>query len=524
MKTKLLLLALFCTAYSHSQNPISESNGIGFLYYKTNQITPLSNSTGNEIPRAPMALELDWSGDDFDISNNPTKDSWTPRMDVDGPGNIYVVYNDNHANGLQKIMFRKKEGQNWSNPIFIDKGPDIGDRNNHFPAIAVSPNGDLHVSYNVWAFENGRNFIGYSHYLAASDTWSDGIKISDLNGTVNHTSSHHSIYSTNDNLPVVVWGFDNRENQVNEEIYLTYFDGANWSTDMAVSNITDGLDAGYPRIKGIGNEKAMVVYSEGTAGGAKELRYRIFDESTHTLSSAKVVTSSNIFIDNYVLTVTDSGDVMVLTLHKNTSSEDVFNIYEYNRSLDEFTLSTNSFEIAANAGGMFKQFTMDCNSSDDCAVIFTDYLAEKNFFLEYNQIDGFGTPEEINDEQPSFDPPYAKFDASGNLHVVWADMRFDDGQGFDEREIFYKMGENTVIGIQNPAPIAVRVYPNPSHGIFNIAIGETCTAKIYNVMGKLVYSEEIEGQSTFTLNLPSGTYFLNLFNEKLNVTKKLIIK
>ena len=132
---------------------------------------------------------LDWSLPDFNLSDNPGEDSWDVRLATEG-NDVYVVYNDNHTNGLQKIMYRKKiNDDEWSEAIFVDAGGEIGARNNHFPAIDAAPNGDLHVAYNVWAFENTRNYIGYSHYDAGTDTWVDGVKISDLNGTVDHRSN-----------------------------------------------------------------------------------------------------------------------------------------------------------------------------------------------------------------------------------------------------------------------------------------------------------------------------------------------
>lgn len=524
MRTKLLFiipLLSFSLCFSQEYGAY-ETDNEGKLFFTSKSSSSLLEKQGL---RAPFDLDLDWSEPDFDISNNPTKDSWDQRMDVGSNGNVFVVYNDNHSNGLQKIMFRKKVGEDWSTPIFVDTGVDIGDRNNHFPAIAASPNGDLHVTYNVWAFENARNFIGYSHYNASTDTWSEGIKISDLNGTVNHTSSHHSVYSTANNLPVVTWGFDNRENQVNEEIYLTYFDGNVWSSDIAVSDVMDGQDAGFPRIKSIGNNQAMIIYSEGTSGGTKELKYKIYDETTHGLSDAKIIASTNVLTDNYLLTTTDAGEVMVLTLHKETApSRDVFNIYEYDHGSDSFSLSTNSFEVPANAGGLLKKMAMDCNGDGDCGIVYTDFLAEKNFFLEYNPTDGFGAPLVINEQDPGFDPPYAKFDSSGNIHVVWNDKRFDDGQGFDEREVFYKMGRNTTIGLDEFSIVSTKIFPNPSKGSFTIQTNDSFKMEVYNMLGKLLLTKQITGTTQMDMKLLTGTYLLQFSNEKGILTKKLLVE
>src|SRR5690606_23375604 len=418
MKKKLLFITSFLSiglCFSQTSGTF-ETDPNGKIFYQLPAAVP---SVPSENNLGPVELELDWSNPDFDVSNNPTLDSWDSRMAVGNTGNVYVVYSDNHSNGLQKIMFRKKVvGEEWSTPIFVDKGGEIGGKNNHFGAITSSPNGDLHVIYNVWANENVRNYIGYSYYNASSDTWSDGLKISDLGGTVNHTSSHHDLYSTQDNLPVVVWGYDFRENMVNEEIYMKYFDGTDWSSDIAVSDVTDNLDAGFPYIKSIGNNKAMLVYAEG-AFGTMELKYKIYDEATHTLSAANSITTTNVFSNNYVLATSGTGEVMVLTIHKEVGPDrDVLNVYDYNSTTDSFSLSSNIFEVSANAGGLLKRIDWDCNAEGDCGIIYTDFLAETNSFLEYNTTTGFGSPLVINEENPGFDAPNARFDPNGNLHVV----------------------------------------------------------------------------------------------------------
>src|SRR5690606_3851709 len=524
MKMKLLPFTFFLfTALCFSQTyGTYETDQNGKLFFKAPddfQTVSLENNIG------PTALELDWSNPDFDISQNPTKDSWDARMAVGNNGNAYVVYNDNHSNGLQKIMFRKKVvGEEWSTPFFVDTGGEIGGKNNHFPAIAASGNGDLHVTYNVWANENVRNYVGYSYYNAATDTWSDGLKISDLGGTVNHTNGRHDVYSTEDNLPVVVWGYDFRENQVNEEIYMTYFNGTTWSSDTAVSDITDNLNAGFPYIKSIGGNKAMIVYSEG-AFGTMELKYKIYDETSNSLSVAKIITNTNVSNSNYALTTSGTGEVMVLTIHKEVGPDrDVLNVYNYDSGTDSFSLSSNIFEVSANAGGLLKRIDWDCNSEGDCGIIYTDFLAQTNSFLEYNTATGFGTPLIINEENPGFDPPTARFDPNGNLHVVWSDYRFDDGQGFDEREIIYEKGVNTNLGVNAPSVVAILIYPNPSKGTFTINTQETFTLEIIDVLGKMVDTKTINGTTQITTNLSAGTYFLRFSNENTAQVKKLLVE
>ncbi len=525
MKKSLFFASTFLTvSLCFSQNFASyETDENGKIFQKTESQLP---SVLNQNNKGSLALNLDWSNPDENISEQPTVDSWDPRLEVGNDGTAYVVYSDNHSSGLQKIMFRKKElNQEWSDAIFVDTGGEIGGRNNHFGAIAASPNGDLHVTYNVWAFENIRNYVAYSYYEAATDTWNDGVKISDAGGTVNHTSGRHDLYSTEDNLPVVVWGYDFRENQVNEEIYMKYFDGTDWSSDIAVSDVTDSQNAGYPYIRSIGDSKAMILYSEKVNGGSTELKYRIYDEVTHDLSAAKIITLDNVGTFNYNLAYSSSTDeVMVLTWHGDPSPKrDIIRIYDYDAGADSFTLSANTYEdVSPDAGS--KRMSMDCNSEGDCAVVFTNFFADTNSVIEYNSTDGFGTPLVINEENPALEEPNCKFDPNGSLHVVWNDKRFDDGQGFDEREVFYEKGVNLNLGTNDVAEATIAVYPNPSNGKFTISTTASYTMEIYDVLGRMYSAEAVSGTTTVTKTLSPGTYFLHFKNEEASFVKKILVQ
>lgn len=502
-----------------SQSVQTDENGKVYFQKNISEITPpMQNFFG------PSELVLAWSQPDFNLSNNPNADSWDIRLATEG-ADVFVVYNDNHTNGLQKIMFRKKiDDEVWSDAIFVDAGGEIGDRNNHLPAIDAAPNGDLHVAYNVWAYENGRNYIGYSHYDADSDTWEDGVKISDLGGTVDHFNSYKDVYVTDGNLPVVIWGFDFRENQTNEEIYMTYFDGTDWSADIPVSDITDGQNAGIPFMRSIGNQKAMIIYGEYNSGGTMDLKYRIYDETTHELTEPAIVTSENIFFSNYTL-VSKNGQTKVMNYFKMTGPDrDAVVLYEYDADSDMFTLSPLTLEMDANAGGLLKKMDMDCNNDGDCGVIFTDFLAQTISFVDYSPVTGFGTPLVICEEDPQLDFPSVKFDSNGNFHASWSDMRNDPGTGWATRETIYKMGRNELMGTNEFTNQNVSIYPNPSNGQFTIQTDGSFKVEIYNVAGKLVDVRNISGTTQFQKSLPAGVYFVKLINEKQTIVKKLIIR
>lgn len=79
---------------------------------------------------------------------------------------------------------------------------------------------------------------------------------------------------------------------------------------------------------------------------------------------------------------------------------------------------------------------------------------------------------------------------------------------------------------------SINIWPNPSHGIFNISV-EDCkelSISITDVLGKTVLSENHKNLSNtfikqYNLNfLRSGVYFINLKDENNTITKKIIIE
>lgn len=468
----------------------------------------------------PEELDLDWSEPDFNVSDHPDDDSWDPRFTVSPEGGVYVVYNDDRPEGLQKIMFRKQEEGEWSDAFNVDTGGEIGERNNHFPAIQRAPNGDLHVVYNVWAYENVRNYLGYSHYDAASGEWSEGEKISDLNGTINHFNGHHEIYIDPEGRPVVFWGFDYRANEVNEEIYMTYFDGENWSADIPVSDTEDDTNAGFPYVGDLGNGKALVLYSEGSGN----LKYRIYDSATHELSTPQTV--DDYFPGApYVLTADGEGLARILTIRKAAGPDrDVLNLFEYDSDNEVFTLSDNQFEIESNAGGIGKRIAINCKNDDDCGVIFTDFDNQTLSYLPYEEENGFGNALIIANQDPQLDPPHARFDSAGNLHVIWSDLRNDGGGTYIDREVIYKKGSATTMGLIDFTAVQAEIYPNPTSGNFTISTTESLEVEILDIAGRRVDSFEINGTTELRKGLAAGVYFVKMKGENGILIKKLLVK
>lgn len=115
-----------------------------------------------------------------------------------------------------------------------------------------------------------------------------------------------------------------------------------------------------------------------------------------------------------------------------------------------------------------------------------------------------------------------------------------DGNNFNESwedfdQYFMGMCEdgNKIANAKNES---LTIYPNPSQGIFNVSVlkdnlrMDTSTElTIYNTMGSIVYSENLNEHSltNFNINvsnLAKGSYFITLNNEGAMSSKKLMIK
>ena len=75
-----------------------------------------------------------------------------------------------------------------------------------------------------------------------------------------------------------------------------------------------------------------------------------------------------------------------------------------------------------------------------------------------------------------------------------------------------------------------KIYPNPSSGLINIkCYSNLASIKIYNLLGEIVYTSNklsIKIHDPYIINLsefPPGIYLVNLSNDKISITKKIII-
>lgn len=80
----------------------------------------------------------------------------------------------------------------------------------------------------------------------------------------------------------------------------------------------------------------------------------------------------------------------------------------------------------------------------------------------------------------------------------------------------------------NQATAVLTIYPNPSNGIITIAANNAidATVFVYNVLGKLIVTKQLNGISSNTIDLSAqanGSYFVVFKTDKEAITKKITI-
>jgi hypothetical protein len=102
---------------------------------------------------------------------------------------------------------------------------------------------------------------------------------------------------------------------------------------------------------------------------------------------------------------------------------------------------------------------------------------------------------------------------------------------FDFTETHLYSRDASTVGIKNLETVStiVDIYPNPSHGVFNIELGITkdaTTVEVINSLGRIVLSNESIAKDFMTLDMQTyakGIYFIKVTSENKTDTKKVIL-
>ncbi|MDA3910743.1 MAG: T9SS type A sorting domain-containing protein [Bacteroidales bacterium] len=134
-------------------------------------------------------------------------------------------------------------------------------------------------------------------------------------------------------------------------------------------------------------------------------------------------------------------------------------------------------------------------------------------------------------EQEDFDLHYHCQGIEGTTTIRYT--AFDQANPTDSVDFLvnYVVGVNAIENLNGDVLIS-NVYPNPAKNTakldFNLQVNQKLQCDVYDMLGKLVYSESANGQGAIDIpvrKLPTGTYFCRLILDgELVETQKLMIQ
>lgn len=116
----------------------------------------------------------------------------------------------------------------------------------------------------------------------------------------------------------------------------------------------------------------------------------------------------------------------------------------------------------------------------------------------------------------------SKYNIFFNAEGIWQNSNYD---GSLMLHPLFKYND-AIIGVDEVEneKSTIKIYPNPSQGIFYVKTSQTIEAHVYDLLGNLVAHFPKQRHTSFNLNsLTNGVYFIHLTGEKNNLVEKIII-
>jgi len=183
-------------------------------------------------------LPLNWKIN----TDSSTENQTNSRIAIDNSGNIYIVWQDYRSSADAKIYGQKYNAsriKQWPSDVVI------GNPNNQvLPEIEVDGPGNLYVSWNDNSNGNQDCFLAKRASADGADLWGGPRKIDASVGHADQNNSRIAVSTTG--TTTMVWQ-DNRNGDL--DIYMLRYDGAHnmlWAGDLRLNTNSDSSDQSEP--------------------------------------------------------------------------------------------------------------------------------------------------------------------------------------------------------------------------------------------------------------------------------------
>jgi len=273
------------------------------------------------------------------------------------------------------------------------------------------------------------------------------------------------------------------------------------------------------------------VYSlfQGEAPYDDTLKVEKYSLVNSTLSCRQLYTYKN----GHVKFVNDSVGFISSSYLSNPSKKSLLKTIDYGQTWNEIYLdsvntildfsffSADTGYMLLNNGSLLKTTTpgtwsnLLTNTSIKCFSFYdanTGYIGGSTGFLSKTRNGGQTWTSEI----------------SGTNNTITSIYTFTNQVAYFKDNLL-NLYKNTplIASIKNNSSVnELKIYPNPNNGSFQVTVNneQATEIKIYDVAGKLVFSQSINGNTTIDANtLQEGVYTISISNSEGTANKKLVI-
>ena len=445
------------------------------------------------------------------VSTESTGNSLRSSIDVDGAGNVHVVWDDftdySGSGGNGDIFYKRWNATSSTWTITEVLSTEYTDHGSYYPSIAVDSAGNVHVvwySSTGYGGSGGEGDIFYKRWNATSSTW---IPTEVVSTESTSWSSLPSIAVDGAGNAHIVWVDDTNYNGSGTDQDIFYKRWNATSSTWTITEVVSTESTSYSSrptiaVDGVGN--AHVAWQDDTnyngSGSDTDIFYKRWNATTSTWTLTEVVSTESTSYSGYpTIAVEDAGNVHLAwfdpTNYFSSGMDDDIFYKRWNATSSTWTL-TEVVSTESTSKSRWPSIVVDGVGNADMA-----WQDETNYNSSGSDIDIFykrwdattstwTLTEVVSTESTSISEfPSIAVDGVGNAHVAWQDDTNYNGSGSDT-DIFYKRW-NATSGTWTPDGLIT--ITNPSGFVSwetgtNHSISWTSTGSITNVKIELYIS------------------------------------